>query len=226
MQRKINKLTELFDKYLTENNKNFIGLKTAQELVRNSDDPEFQKMDFKIFLESGLIPNSYQIGATNKIWRIYKSQSEEEKMEFEHYKNTQTKNGLIKEKKINFRTPIILVVGILTFIYFIFIKTDGKDFLTELNQDNYNSSESPSGYIIKTTTYGATSKKSLDDMYLYLSNNDNSSLSEALANGEIIEISAGTDVYVVKNHFSYTVVKIAGYSEDIYVVTDHLSKNN
>ena len=46
---------------------------------------------------------------------------------------------------------------------------------------------------------------------------------QTINNGEIIEIPAGTEINIVKNHFSYTIVKLAGDSQDIYVVTDHIT---
>lgn len=136
--------------------------------------------------------------------------------------------------KKNFENPTIktkmywgiaIVAFILFAIYSNMTSKNEKQNSQEYNTTNYSNSNSSSGYYINTTTYGATSKKALDDMYVYLSNNDNNALSQAISNGQIIEIPVGTNVNVVKNHFSYTIVKIDGSTEDIYVVTDHLSQD-
>ena len=75
----INKLIEIFDNYLLQNNRSFIGLRTGNELIKNSDDEEIRNIDLKKTLELGLIPNSSLINTTKRQWRIYLSKSAEEK---------------------------------------------------------------------------------------------------------------------------------------------------
>ena len=201
-------------------------------------------------MELGLIPNSSLINTTKRQWRIYLSKSAEEKlfkeMGAENYeenftpyqKSFNSSANLEKEQNENGKKILFATVGILAFIYFVFIKppsnsskiSSSTSYTTASNNNDGNSNysstskNSPSSYIINTTTYGATSKKALDDMYIYLSNNDREAFATAMMYGDILEIPAGTNVYVKKNHFSYTIVKIAGRTEDIYVVTDHLTK--
>ena len=127
----------------------------------------------------------------------------------------------------NFDNPTIknkryLGVAAIAFIIFaIYSNMNSKNDSKSISE--YSNNLSTASSYINTTTYGATSKKALDDLYVYLSNNDNAALNNAINNGEIIEIPAGTEINIVKNHFSYTIVKLAGDSQDIYVVTDHIT---
>ena len=70
----LEKLNILFDDYLIYNNKSFIPLRTANDLLRNSGDPDLVDIDLKKLLESGLISNAVQTETPPRQWRIFPSE--------------------------------------------------------------------------------------------------------------------------------------------------------
>lgn len=230
MMKNITKLIAIFDNYLLQNNKGSIGILTANELINNSTDVEIQTIDLCKVLELGLISNSY-LNSSGQ-WRITLSKSPEN-LEDAAFEAEESDEDFISAKKLNNsffneektqkengKKILFATFAVLALIYFTLIKPAPDSSAAS----SYKSSGSSAAYVVNTTTYGATSKSALDDMYIYLSNNDRMAFASAMMNGEILEIPAGTDVYVKKNHFSYTIVKIPGRTDDIYIVTDHITK--
>lgn len=228
--KNITKLRAIFDNYLLQHNKSSIGIRTANDLINNSGDVEIQTIDLRKVLELGLISNSY-VNSSGQ-WRITLStypenledaNIEEEESDEDYISANKLDNSFFNEEKTqkeNGKKILFATVAVLALIYFTLIKPAPESSAVS----SYKSSGSSAVYVVNTTTYGATSKSALDDMYIYLSNNDQIAFATAMINGEILEISAGTDVYVKKNHFSYTIVKIPGRTDDIYIVTDHITK--
>lgn len=69
----LDKLNKLFDDYLTTHRKSFISLRTGNDLLKNSKDPDLQNIDLKKLLESGMLPHSGQTPTAPKQWRIFHS---------------------------------------------------------------------------------------------------------------------------------------------------------
>lgn len=69
----LDKLNKLFDDYLTTHRKSFISLRTGNDLLKNSKDPDLQNIDLKKLLESGMLPHSGQTQPAPKQWRIFHS---------------------------------------------------------------------------------------------------------------------------------------------------------
>lgn len=145
----ISKLIEIFDNYLLQNNKSFIGLRTGNELIKNSIDEEVRKIDLKKILELGLIPNSYLTNTTKRQWRIHLSKSAEEKLykEMDEYyedesfissrKSFNSNKDLEKKQKENGKKILFATIGILAFFYFVFINLNKEKSKTN-TRDNFS----------------------------------------------------------------------------------------
>lgn len=72
----LDKLNKLFDDYLTKHRKSFISLRTGNDLLKNSKDPDLQNIDLKKLLESGMLPHSGQTQTAPKQWRIFHSKQD------------------------------------------------------------------------------------------------------------------------------------------------------
>jgi hypothetical protein len=92
------------------------------------------------------------------------------------------------------------------------------------NFKNSDSSSSNTLYFINNTTYAATSQANFDGMSSYVRDGDEEALSHAMLNGEVELISSGTNVYLVSSHFSYSIVRLKGSSENLWVITEYLTK--
>lgn len=71
----IDKIVRIFDNYLLENNRHFITLRTANEILKKTFNDVDEKIDLKELLESGIIKNAYQTQTSPKQWRITSSNS-------------------------------------------------------------------------------------------------------------------------------------------------------
>lgn len=95
----LDKLNKLFDDYLTKHRKSFISLRTGNDLLKNSKDPDLQNIDLKKLLESGMIPHSGQTTTAPKQWRIFSSKK------VENYRDSYTSNRKF-EHETEFVNPI------------------------------------------------------------------------------------------------------------------------
>lgn len=104
----LDKLNLLFDDYLTSNKKSFMTLRTANEIVKNSGDPDLANINLKKMLESGMLPNSGQTESSPNQWRIFHSESKvnesadsnsDEENTFYDEENLSSKAGSTKKSK-------------------------------------------------------------------------------------------------------------------------------
>lgn len=125
----LDKLNLLFDDYLTSNKKSFMTLRTANEIVKSSGDPDLANINLKKMLESGMLPNSGQIESSPKQWRIFHSQGKvnessdsnlDEENTFDQ-ENLSSKDGSTKKPKKTkvkyeydkFAIMALIVIGVL-----------------------------------------------------------------------------------------------------------------
>ncbi|MDX9694156.1 MAG: hypothetical protein RBT49_00030 [Bacteroidales bacterium] len=61
-------------------------------------------------------------------------------------------------------------------------------------------------------------------MFRYIREKDEQALSILMFNGKMKTLSSGTEVYLVSSHFSYCVVHLKGSTQNLWVVTEHISQ--
>lgn len=79
-------------------------------------------------------------------------------------------------------------------------------------------------YKVNTTTIVGTSKSSFDEMFAYLLVGDEKAISSLMLYGEVKTLSSGTDVYLMKAHFGYAIVRVKGSTQNLWIVTDYITK--
>ena len=92
------------------------------------------------------------------------------------------------------------------------------------NLGDNDSSSSSTLYYMNTTTYAATSKANFDEMFRYINDNDEQALSSLMLYGQMKTLSTGTEVYLVSSHFSYCIVRLRGSTQNLWVVTEHITQ--
>lgn len=212
----IDEIIKALDFKLLKSGKPYLTLGQAnKELVdkRLMSVSERSNNELKKLLEKGLIPNSSQTQNKPKQWRFFLS--EEGKNRKIKYENIGTQKSIKKNNNIKTSSKKWFF-GIAIFI-FIFL-------LNYIDKSDNSVGSSNTEYIINTTSYVATSKSKFDEMFRYINDNDEQALSTLMAYGDVQILPSGTNVYLVSSHFSYCIVRKKGSIDNLYVVTEYLTR--
>ena len=87
-----------------------------------------------------------------------------------------------------------------------------------------DSSSSSTLYYVNTNTYVATSKSSFDEMYRYIIDGDEQALIELIYSGEVKTLIPGTEVYLVSPHMGYSVVRLKGSTQNLWITMEHITQ--
>jgi len=79
-------------------------------------------------------------------------------------------------------------------------------------------------YTINNTTFVALSKNGFDEMFRYIIDNDNQALTSFRLNGYVKTIYKGTDVYLISAHLSYSVVRLKGSNQNLWIASEFLTQ--
>lgn len=106
---------------------------------------------------------------------------------------------------------IVIVIGVIIFIAIAL-------------KDNSSTSASSTLYYVNTDTYAGKSKQAYNNVFNNAAVGDYQAVSSLERSGQIVHLRKGAEVYLVKSHFTYCIVRRKGSNQKLYVVTDHITK--
>lgn len=212
----INEIISTIDDELTLKNKKYLTLAQANKLLSSKGLITInEKVDLalKKLIETNQIPHAYQTSTKPKQWRIPLSTNKQPTPPPKSNKAFSNQNSQNKTQKPHLtkelRNGLIAIFIIAISIFGIFSNNDSDR----------------SSYYINATTYAAKSKMDFDNLMDITSSGDVSSIYTLEQRGNIKILNKGTQVFLVKSHFSYCTIRTKGSTQKLWILTDKITKN-
>ena len=224
---RVESLIDTIEIELLKKGKNYFTLGQANNLLfeKGKITKEEKKEGYlKLLLVNNQIKNAQQTETKPRQWRIFLSQEkvqkrdnynrkfEEENTSWSRRNDKVGKSKSISSGSSNSRRNWI--IGGVIFLFFIYI----------YNENNSDYGTNGSQYVITDNTYAATSKENYDQMFEYISYNDEYAVKLMILQSQVKILEKGVNIILIENHFSYSIVRETNSYNKFWVVSDHIGK--